>query len=175
MIKGDQDALGHPQRPRQAQPWGVQQVPVMNIKIWHGTCLYTIFQRQIDLKQSQRDIGWSRCSWTPSATSSRSTMGSSASTTYVYQKLTWHMFKCYFSKTNRFKTVSALYRVIKITLYYYGTVLNQFNNLSVIQGDQDVLGHPQRPRQAQLRRVQQVPVMIIKIWHCTCLNNNFQR
>ena len=26
-------ALGHPQRPRQAQPWGAQQVPVMFIKM----------------------------------------------------------------------------------------------------------------------------------------------
>ena len=57
MIQGDQDALGHPQRPRQAQPWGVYQVPVMIIKILHGTGLYTIFHRQIDLKRSQRDIG----------------------------------------------------------------------------------------------------------------------
>ena len=32
VIQGDQDALGHPQRPRQAQPWGVQQVPLMFIK-----------------------------------------------------------------------------------------------------------------------------------------------
>ena len=29
MIQGDKDALGHPQQPRQAQPLGVQQVPVM--------------------------------------------------------------------------------------------------------------------------------------------------
>ena len=33
MIKGDQDALGHPQRPRQAQPYGAHQVPLMSIKI----------------------------------------------------------------------------------------------------------------------------------------------
>ena len=37
------------------------------------------------------------------------------------------------------------------------------------QVDQDALGHPQRHRQAQLRRVQQVPVMFIKILHVTCL------
>ena len=34
-----------------------------------------------------------------------------------------------------------------------------------MQSDQDALGHPQRPRQAQLRQVQQVPVMIIKGGH----------
>ena len=33
MIQGDKDALGHPQRPRQAQLWRVQLVPVMIIKI----------------------------------------------------------------------------------------------------------------------------------------------
>ena len=31
------------------------------------------------------------------------------------------------------------------------------------QGDLRALGHPQRPRQAQPRRVQQVPVMFIKM------------
>ena len=31
--QGDQMALGHPQRPRQAQPWGVQQVPFIFIKM----------------------------------------------------------------------------------------------------------------------------------------------
>ena len=36
------------------------------------------------------------------------------------------------------------------------------NSPSVIQGDQEALGHPQRPRQAQPRRVQQVPIMFIK-------------
>ena len=29
VIQDDQDALGHPQQPREAQPWRVQQVPVM--------------------------------------------------------------------------------------------------------------------------------------------------
>ena len=31
--QGDLSALGHPQRPRQAKPWGVQQVPFIFIKI----------------------------------------------------------------------------------------------------------------------------------------------
>ena len=91
--QGDQDALGHPQRPRQGQPWGVQQVPLMFIKNWHDTCLNAIFQRQIDLKQSQRYTGWSRCSWTPSATSTSSTKESTASTSYDHKNLTLHMFK----------------------------------------------------------------------------------
>ena len=102
--QGDQDALGHPQRPRQGQPWGVQQVPVMYIKNWHDTCLYAIFQRQIYLQESQRDTVWSRCSRIPSATSTSSTMGSSASPSYEHQNLTWHMFIYYFSKTNLFQT-----------------------------------------------------------------------
>ena len=33
MIQGDHDAVEHPQRPRQAQPWGVQQVPFIFIKM----------------------------------------------------------------------------------------------------------------------------------------------
>ena len=33
MIQGDQDALGHAQRTRQAQPWGVQQVPIIFLKM----------------------------------------------------------------------------------------------------------------------------------------------
>ena len=40
MIQGDQEALRHPQRPRQAQPLGVQQVPLMSINYLYGTCLY---------------------------------------------------------------------------------------------------------------------------------------
>ena len=31
--QGDLRALGHPQQPRQAQPWGVQQVPFIFIKM----------------------------------------------------------------------------------------------------------------------------------------------
>ena len=54
-FQGDLDALWHPQRPRQAQPSRVQQVPIMFIKIWHNTRSYTIFQRQINVKWSQRD------------------------------------------------------------------------------------------------------------------------
>ena len=52
----------------------VEQEPVMFTNIWHGTCSYTVFQRQIDLKWSQHPIGCWRCSQTPSATSSSSTI-----------------------------------------------------------------------------------------------------
>ena len=129
MIQVNQEFLGHPQQPRQAQLWRVQQVLVILI------CLYAIFQRQIDLKRSQCDTVWSRGSWTPSVTSTSSTiasrestsyvhrkvtghmfimfMVSTASTSYFHQKLTWHLFICYFSKTNRFKSVPAWYRLIK--------------------------------------------------------------
>ena len=105
--KGDLKALGHPQRPRQAQPGGVLQVPFMFMKKWHGACLYTIFQRQIDFKKSQRDTGWSWCSLTPSATSTSSTKASTASTSYVHQNLKRYLFIYYFLKNKRFKTVPA--------------------------------------------------------------------
>ena len=36
-------------------------------------------------------------------------------------------------------------------------------DLNSSKGDHDVIGHPQQPRHAQLRGVQQVPVMFIKI------------
>ena len=106
--------------------------------------------------------------------------------------MTWHMFICCFSKTNRFKTVPAWYRVIKrlsdtlcdhdklnqgkyqfcsskidmkhvYMLFFKDKSIS--NSPSVIQGDQEALGHPQRPRQAQPRRVQQIPVMFIKTWY----------
>ena len=32
MLQGYQDALGHPQQPRQAQPWRVRQVSLMFTK-----------------------------------------------------------------------------------------------------------------------------------------------
>ena len=111
----------------------------MFIRNCHDTCLYAILQRQIDLKQSERYTGWSRCSQTPSATSSSSTMGSSASKTctstatsssstirstaitrYVHQKLIWLMFIHYPSMKNRFETVTVSYRVIKL-LYKHRT------------------------------------------------------
>ena len=82
----------------------------MFIKNWHDTRLYANFQRQIDLKRSQQDTS--------------STKASSANTSYVHQKLTWDMFICYFSKTNR-------------------------DGPSVLKGDQDALRHLQRPHQAQ--------------------------
>ena len=46
----------------------------MFIQNWHDTCLYAIFQWQINWKQSQCDTGWSRSSRTPSATSSSSSI-----------------------------------------------------------------------------------------------------
>ena len=48
---------------------------------------------------------WSEGSRTPSATSTSSTTGSTASTIYIYKKPTWCMFIYYFSKINRFKMV----------------------------------------------------------------------
>ena len=68
------------------------------------TCFYAIFQRQIDLKRSYCDTGYQMLLDT-SATSSRSTTGSTASTSYVHQKLIWLMLTSYDSKTYRFKVV----------------------------------------------------------------------
>ena len=41
---------------------------------------------------------WSWCSPTPSATSTSSTMASTASTSYFHKKLTWHMFISFFQR-----------------------------------------------------------------------------
>ena len=49
------------------------------------------------------------------------------------------------------------------------------NNLDGSQDDLRALGHPQRHRQAQPRRVEQVPVMFIKNRHDTCLYAIFHR
>ena len=103
--QGDLRALGHPQRPQQAQLSRVQQVPVMIIKIWHGTCLFAIFQRQIDLKRSQPDTGWSRWSRTPSATPTRSTMTCTASTSNFNPKIDMVHVHILFSMKNRFKLI----------------------------------------------------------------------
>ena len=116
----------------------IWMVPVMFIKIWHDTCLYTIFQRQIDLKRSQPDTGWSRCSRTPSATLTSSTLTSTASTIYVHQKIDRHIFIYYFSNRSRFKMVPAWYRVNK-----------------------KLSDTPSDTRQSQWWELQQVPVMFI--------------
>ena len=49
-FRVNQDALGHPRRPRQTQLWLVQHVPVMFIKIWHGTCFFTTLSKTDRLK-----------------------------------------------------------------------------------------------------------------------------
>ena len=51
--QGDNGALGHPQQHQQAQLRQVKLVPVVFIKNLHDTCLYAIFQGQIDLKWYQ--------------------------------------------------------------------------------------------------------------------------
>ena len=75
-------ALGHPRRPRQTQPLGVQQVPFIFIKNWHGACLYMYYFSKVN--RSQCDTGWQRCSPTPSATSTSSS-SSTASASYVHK------------------------------------------------------------------------------------------
>ena len=49
--QGDLRALEHPQRPRQAQPWGVQQVPFIFIKM---NILNMFHERFLKRKRSRR-------------------------------------------------------------------------------------------------------------------------
>ena len=72
-------------------------------------------------------------------------MASSASISYIHQKLKWHML-----------------------IYYFQRYINA-------KCDHGALAHPQRPRQAQLWRAQQVPIMFIKNLLNTCLYAIFQR
>ena len=85
--QGDLRALGHPQRPRQAQPWGVQQVPFIFIKmnIWN-----MFHERFSKTKRPGWVPRWSEGSRTPSATSTNSTMGSTANI------VLWGDFHVYF-------------------------------------------------------------------------------
>ena len=93
--QGDLRSLGHPQRPRQAQPWGVQQVPFIFIKmnIWN-----MFHERFLKRKRSGWVPRWSEGSRTPSATSTSSTMGSTASTIYIHKNehlkyVSWTIFE----------------------------------------------------------------------------------
>ena len=45
-FKGDPRALGHPQRPRQAQPWGVPQGPQQVIDIYTNINFLSILHVQ---------------------------------------------------------------------------------------------------------------------------------
>ena len=103
------------------------------------------FQRQIDFKWSQHDKGWSRCSLTPSVTLLSPTLGSSASKTYVHQKL---MFIWYFSIINPFKMVPRWPWCSRT---------------------------PSATSSTSTMGVQQVPLMFIKNWHDICLYAIFQK
>ena len=54
--QGDLRSLGHPQRPRQAQPRGVQQVPIIFLKRTFETCFMNDFRKEYDLDWSQGDL-----------------------------------------------------------------------------------------------------------------------
>ena len=93
--QGDLRSLGHPQRPRQAQPWGVQQVPFIFIKmnIWN-----MFHERFSKTKRPGWVPRWSEGSRTPSATLTSSTMGSTASTIYIHKNehlkhVSWTIFE----------------------------------------------------------------------------------
>ena len=92
--QGDLRALGHPQRPWQAQPWGVQQVPFIFIKMNIWNMFHERFSKR---KRSGWVPRWSEVSRTPSATSTSSTMGSTASTIYIHKNehlkyVSWTIF-----------------------------------------------------------------------------------
>ena len=93
--QGDLSAQGHPQRPRQAQQWGVQQVPFIFTKmnIWN-----MFHERFLKRKRSGWVPRWSEGSRTPSATLTSSTMGSTASAIYIdknehLKHVSWMIFK----------------------------------------------------------------------------------
>ena len=96
--QGDLRSLGHPQRPRQAQPWGVQQVPFIFIKmnIWN-----MFHERFLKRKRSGWLPRWSEGSRTPSATSTSLTMGSTASTNYILKNEHLKLFHERFSQRKR--------------------------------------------------------------------------
>ena len=93
---GDLRALGHPQRPWQAQPWGVQQVPFIFIKMNIWNMFHERFSKR---KRSGWVPRWSEVSRTPSATSTSSTMGVQQ-VPFIFIKMNiWNMFHERFSKT----------------------------------------------------------------------------
>ena len=86
--------------------------------------------------------GWSRCSQTPLATSTSSTMVSTASIMFIKN---W--------------CGACLYTIFQEQIYLMVRVIKMLS------------WHLQRPQQAQPWRVQQEPVMFIKNWHGACLCN----
>ena len=86
-FRVNQDALGHPRRPRQTQLWLVQHVPVMFIKIWHGTCFFTTLSKTDRLKTVPVYYRLIKCSQTPSATLASSTIGTTAITYHLCRKV----------------------------------------------------------------------------------------
>ena len=102
--------LGHPQRIDKLTMGSTASTSYVCQKLtWHILISY-----DLNINRFKVVPGGSRCSRTPSTTSSSSTMASIASTSNVHQYLTWHMVIYYFSKTNRFKMVPASFRVIKM-------------------------------------------------------------
>ena len=146
--------------------------------------------------------GGSRCSRTPSASSSSSTLASKERTSYVNQNLTLGKFICYISKTNWFKTVPAWYREIKLLSEFLSDLV-QLNHCEInkyqLCSSKIGVAHvyklfskknwfktaPVWYRVLKMlldtlshlvkSAIQQVLVMFIKNWHGTCLYTIFQR
>ena len=96
--QGDLRSLGHPQLPRQAQPWGVQQVPFIFIKmnIWN-----MFHERFSKTKRPGWVPRWSEGSRTPSATSTSSTCGVQQVPIIFLKMNIWNMFHERFSQRKR--------------------------------------------------------------------------
>ena len=130
--KGDHGALGHPQRPRQAQLWQVQQVPVMFIKNWHRHMFIWYFSKTNRFRMVPAWYKVIKRLWDTLNDLEKLNQGE-------YSKYQLCSSKFDMTKTNRFKIVSSCYRGIKrlldilinlvkfmITMYHARTVLNWF-------------------------------------------------
>jgi len=89
-FQGDLRALGHPQRPGQAQPWGEQQVPFIFIKknIWNK-----LHERFLKRKQFGWVPRWSEVFRTPSATYKSSTSTINNHKKEHLKLLSWTIFE----------------------------------------------------------------------------------
>ena len=91
-------------RSRQAQPWGVEQVPFMSIKNWYGACLYTIFKD----KSIQNDPEVIMVLSVTLSDLDKLNYGEYSKYQLYVSKLTWHMFRgIYCVMASSFPVVAA--------------------------------------------------------------------
>ena len=146
---------------------GVQQVLLMPIKNWYGACLHTIFQRLIDSKWSKGDHGALEHTQPPQ----KAQLWQVKQLPVMFIQIwcdTW--FIAIFQTQIDFKQAQCDTGWSRCS--WTPSAQRQINS-KWYQVDHGALRHLQRPRQAQLWREQQVPVMLIKNWHYTCLFATF--